>query len=233
MEEVNLDNLKSEAVKKAMDYIHRKYLSAPRSIYVGAGSGSTVQKAFPLFSKYEELIAIPTSLETKSQLLALGIQVRKEEEVAKIEFDIDGADEVDPSLALIKGGWGHHTQEKKVAKKSRELIIVVDETKLVDYLGQKAPVPVEVEGDKINQVMKKLEEIGPVEIRRVDSREFKTERGTKILDLTLLSVYQGAKTQQLERKINRIEGVIDNGIFAIRKPDIVFVGTQTGVKTLT
>ncbi len=233
MEEMSLDNLKSKAVKEALHYIHRKYLPTPRPIYIGAGSGSTAKKAFPALSKYKGLIAIPTSKETESQLLALGIKVKKEDEVKKIEFDIDGADEVDPSLTLIKGGWGHHTQEKKVAKKSRELIIVVDETKLVDYLGQRSPIPVEVEDKKTKAVMEELKDLGPVEIRKADSKEFKTDQGTKILDLTLLSVYQGAKAAELERKINRIDGVIDNGIFATRKADIVFVGTPKGVRTLT
>lgn len=233
MKEASLDNLKSEAVKEAIHYVRRKYLSGSQSLYMGAGSGSTAKKAFPLLKKYKKLIAIPTSQETKSQLIDLGIKVKQEEEISQIEFDIDGADEVDPGLALIKGGWGHHTQEKKVAKKSGELIIVVDKTKLVDYLGQKVPVPVEVEGDKINQVAKKLKDLGLVEVRKTDSREFETDRGTKILDLTLQGTYQGAKMMDLERKINRIEGVIDNGIFAIRKADIVFVGTPEGVKTLT
>lgn len=232
MEEVSADNLKSDAVKAALDYVRTKYLSSSQRIYMGAGSGTTVKKAFSYLAEYKNMVAVPTSSETESLLFDLEIETREIEMVDEIDFDLDGADEVEPSLALIKGGGGCHTWEKRVAKKSKELIIVVDQTKLVDYLGQSFPVPVEVKEAKADKVMEKLEEIGPGKIRKVNKKKFTTDQGNIIIDVKLQRSYQGVELVELERKINRIDGVIDNGIFAERQADIVFVGTEKGVKIL-
>lgn len=230
--EQETEKKKQEAVKAALEYVHKKYLASKQPIFIGVGSGTTASIAVPYLSKYENIAAIPTSRRTEALLADLGVETREAEEVRQIEFDLDGADEVEASLALIKGGGGSHTREKVVAKKSRELVIVVDESKLVDYLGQSFPVPVEVKRNFAQDTREELEGIGPGTIRKVNGQEFETDLGNLIIDIQLKKTYKGVELENLERNINKIKGVVDNGIFALRKADIVFVGTKEGVSVM-
>ena len=141
-EEFDREELKSLAVEGAMDWIE-SHFDLSSELTIGAGSGSTVTYSFSRLADYPNLTAVPTSSDTENKLLEYGVEVNQLDDVDELVFDLDGADEVDPGLNLIKGGGGCHYREKMVAKKSELLIIVVDQSKMVDYLGQTFPLPVE------------------------------------------------------------------------------------------
>lgn len=230
------NQLKKKAALSALEYIEKKYLKSKEDILVGVGTGSTVSFAFPGLSGRKEVTAIPTSHRTEDRIRKLGMRVRYLKDIGdrKIAVDIDGADEVDPKFNLIKGGGGCHTMEKEVAKRSKELVIVVDETKMVDYLGQTHAVPVEVERGKIEEIIQELKErnIGYGRVRMKSGRYYITDRKNIMIDVRLRLRRVGEQLVELEEDINSINGVVDNGIFAKRKADKVFVGKKDGVEVL-
>jgi ribose 5-phosphate isomerase A len=225
------DEMKKAAVKAALDYIKEKYFSSDGDMVVGFGTGTTVSFAFSELAKRRNIIAVPTSGITERAIRPMGVPVKYLSEVdGEVEFDIDGADEVDPRFNLIKGGGGCHTIEKEVAKRSKELIIVVDESKLVDYLGQKSLLPVEVERGKVESVIEELRKrnIGTGQVRLVEGQCYITDRKNIMMDVKLRLRKFGDELVELEREINSIDGVLENGIFAERRADIVFVGKADG-----
>ncbi|MCF7876197.1 ribose-5-phosphate isomerase RpiA [Candidatus Bipolaricaulota bacterium] len=229
--EINREKLKEIAVEGAFTWISDNY-NLNGEIRVGVGSGSTVSYSFPRFTEHDELTAIPTSDRTRKELKKRGVRIGSLKNSDSLVFDLDGADEVDPELNLIKGGGGCHYREKKVAKKSRTLAIVVDETKLVDYLGQTFPLPVEVHPESREAVAEKLDAYGKPEIRKSGDELYRTDNENLILDVKLEMKLSADDIEPLEREINRIEGVIENGFFASRRADIVFVGTEEGPKII-
>lgn len=232
---ITQNEMKKMAVDAALKYIKEKYLSSNDDIIVGFGTGTTASLAFPELAKYKNIIAVPTSYITEKEIRRLDIPMKYLSEINEtIAFDIDGADEVDPRLNLIKGGGGCHTMEKMVAKKSKELIVVVDESKLVKYLGQKSLLPIEVERGKVGSVIEELRNrnIGFGRVRIIDGEYYMTDRKNIMIDVWLRLRMFGDELKELEREINSIDGVVENGIFAERKANIVFVGTQNGIKVL-
>ncbi len=229
--EISREKLKEIAVEGAFTWISDNY-DLDREIRIGVGSGSTVSYSFSRFAEHDELIAIPTSDRTRKELKKRGVRVSRLKNSDNLVFDLDGADEVDPELNLIKGGGGCHYREKKVAKKSRTLAIVVDETKLVDYLGQTFPLPVEINPKRREFVAEKLNSYGEPEIRKSGDELYRTDNGNLILDVKLEMKLKVDQVEPLENEINRIEGVIENGFFASRSADIVFVGTEEGPKII-
>ena len=223
MDEECQDELKKRAAHAAMDWIQENY-STRKKMYIGVGSGSTVSFAFPRLAENTHTVAVPTSDRTEDELRNLGMTIGSLDAVEALHFDIDGADEVDPNLNLIKGGWGYHTREKRVAKKSQKFIVVIDKTKMVDYLGQKRPVPLEVEEPMIGSVTEELKSFGLPRIRKHEGKIFYTGEGNPIMDLKLTRQFPSSELVQLERDINGIRGVIENGIFASRPADLVFIG---------
>ncbi|SVA53714.1 uncharacterized protein METZ01_LOCUS106568, partial [marine metagenome] len=156
--------------------------------------------------------------EDSTQLLTkYGIEIFELNDVNEILFYVDGADEVDPSYNLIKGGGGAHTMEKIVASASNEFVCIVDPSKLVDKLGA-FPLPVEVLIKSRSFVAREIVKLGGVPKLRVN---FITDQGNHILDIKGLNI---ANPEDLEKKINLIPGVLDNGIFANCKPNKVIVG---------
>ena len=224
--------MKKIAVEGAMEWIESNY-ELGNGLRIGVGSGSTIAHSFDLIAGNNGLTAVPTSKETSKELAQRGVKVRELEDFSgQLAFDIDGADEVDPGLNLIKGGGGCHYREKKVAKRSDKLLIVVDETKLVDYLGQSFPLPVEVKPEMEETAREELRRYGVPELRKKGGEPVKTDNANLIIDVQLKEKLEEAELEEWEFEINEIEGVVENGFFVDRNADLVFVGTENGAKIM-
>jgi ribose 5-phosphate isomerase A len=201
--------------KQAIDLIKHKLY--PETI-LGIGTGSTVNFFIDeLKSVKNNFAGAVSSSEASSILLKKnGIEVFDLNDVIEIAFYIDGADEVSPNNELIKGGGGAHTREKIVASASNEFICIVDESKIVSELGD-FPLPVEVIPESRSLVARKILSIGGIPEYRSG---FVTDQGNHILDVKDIDI---SNPESLEMMINNIPGVIDNGIFAANKPDIVLI----------
>jgi ribose 5-phosphate isomerase A len=198
---------------------------------VGLGSGSTAnyfieelgKRKFPCLcvaaSKASEDLAKKAGLKlTTLDALIAGIKPGDEEAVI-LDLYIDGADEVDKTMNLIKGGGGAHTREKVVASAAAEFVCIVDESKLVPKLG-KFPLPVEVVPFAKSYVTYELTDLGG---RVVERPKFITDNGNIILDVTGLDYKDPL---QLETELNNIPGVVENGLFAVRQPERIIVGKK-------
>jgi ribose 5-phosphate isomerase A len=201
--------------KQAIDLIKHKLY--PETV-LGIGTGSTVNFFIDeLKSVKNNFAGAVSSSEASSILLKKnGIEVFDLNDVIEIAFYIDGADEVSPNNELIKGGGGAHTREKIVASASNEFICIVDESKIVSELGD-FPLPVEVIPESRSLVARKILSIGGIPEYRSG---FVTDQGNHILDVKDIDI---SNPESLEMMINNIPGVIDNGIFAANKPDIVLI----------
>jgi len=174
-------------------------------------------------------LAVATSLQTEKLAKEEGIPLTTLEEHPVIDLTIDGADEVDPKLNLIKGLGGALLREKIVAKASKQEIIVVDDSKLVKTLGTKAPLPVEVLPFAWKPLEKELEKLGcKPRLRVKDGERFLTDQGNYIFDCYFSSIKD---PYALEQKLNNIPGVIEHGLF-LDLADMVIVASSSGVKIL-
>ncbi len=218
-------NLKEIAGNKAAEYVSD-------GMVVGLGTGSTAEFAIKAIGARVasglHITAISTS-EASTQLAeSLGIEVVSLEDEPVVDLTIDGADEVDPQLNLIKGLGGALLREKIVAAASTREIIIVDPSKLVDQLGTKAPLPVEVVPFAWSLVQRRLmDQHLRTELRRSTDNDapYTTDNGNFILDCHFP---QGiAAAADSERQINDIPGVVENGLF-IDLTDIVIVGQEDG-----
>jgi ribose 5-phosphate isomerase A len=203
---------------------------------VGLGTGSTAAFAIEVLARRHReglhIVAIPTSEHTAARAAAAGIPLTSFAEHRRIDLTIDGADEVElGTLNLIKGLGGALLREKIVAAASQRLAIIVDGTKLVNRLGMNVPLPVEAVAFGLETTQAALEALGAaVRLRRLPTGEpFVTDGGNRILDCGFGQIADPAR---LERRIGRIVGVIENGLF-IGRADLVFVGGAKGVHRLT
>ena len=210
-----MSTAKISVAKKAINHIEKKL---SKDMVLGIGTGSTVNFFIDELSNFKNYFkgAVSSSEASTILLERNGIDVFSLNDVNGLEFYIDGADEVSPDNVLIKGGGGAHTREKIVASASREFICIVDQSKLVDKLGD-FPLPIEVIPESRSLVARKIISLGGTPIYRSG---FVTDQGNHILDIKDIDISQPEK---LESLINNIPGVIDNGIFAFNKPNIVFV----------
>jgi ribose 5-phosphate isomerase A len=201
--------------KQAIDLIKHKLY--PETV-LGIGTGSTVNFFIDELKSIKNNFAGAVSSSEASSILLKknGIEVFDLNDVIEIAFYIDGADEVSPNNELIKGGGGAHTREKIVASASNEFICIVDESKIVSELGD-FPLPVEVIPVSRSLVARKILSIGGIPEYRSG---FVTDQGNHILDVKDIDI---SNPESLEMMINNIPGVIDNGIFAANKPDIVLI----------
>ena len=186
---------------------------------IGVGTGSTVNFFINELAKIRHLFkgAVSSSDASTKLLESHDIEVYELNDVNEILIYVDGADEVDTSHNLIKGGGGAHTREKIVASASNEFVCIVDESKLVNLLGN-FPLPVEVIIKSRSYVAREIVKIGgSPELRK----NFLTDQGNQILDVKDLTI---ENPLDLEKKINLIPGVLDNGLFANCKPQKVIVG---------
>jgi ribose 5-phosphate isomerase A len=195
---------------------------------VGLGTGSTAARAIEELGRRirEEslrIVGIPTSYQAARLAREQGIPVRSMDDVEGIDIAIDGADEVDPARNLIKGGGGAHTREKVVASAAGLFVVVVDESKIVRVLGEKTAIPVEVISMAVAPAARKLRDLGGAAELRMGLRKdgpVITDEGNLILDVRFGPVTDPAG---LERAINAIPGVLDNGLF-VGLAGIVLVG---------
>ena len=211
-----MSNSKLNASIEAIDYLKPKI---DTNSIIGVGTGSTVNYFIDELAKIKHIFkGAVSSSEASTQLLEkCGIEVFELNDVNEILVYVDGADEVDGSHNLIKGGGGAHTREKLVASASNEFVCIVDESKLVKRLGN-FPLPVEVMIKSRSYVAREIVKIGGLPELRKD---FLTDQGNQILDVKDLAI---ENPLDLEQRINIIPGVLDNGIFANCKPQKVIVG---------
>ena len=201
--------------KKAIQHIEKKL---SKNMILGIGTGSTVNFFIEQLSRYKNHFkgAVSSSEASTKLLEASGIQVFSLNDVNELEFYVDGADEVAPNNFLIKGGGGAHTREKIVASASREFICIVDKSKMVQKLGA-FPLPIEVIPESRSLVARKILSLGGTPLYR---NNFITDQGNQILDVKDIDI---SNPEELEILINSIAGVVDNGIFAKNKPQVVLV----------
>ena len=215
------DEMKLEVARAAIKYV------VPNSI-IGVGTGSTANFFIDELATIKDTIsgAVASSVATSERLQGHGIEVIDLNIVKEISVYIDGADESDRALNLIKGGGGALTREKIVAAVADKFICIADESKLVSVMGN-FPLPVEVIPMSVSYVKKQISKsIGGSPIIR---EGFTTDNGNLILDVHGLKI-ENPKT--LENKLNNIVGVVTNGLFANRGADILLLGTPNGVKTI-
>jgi len=202
---------------------------------LGLGSGSTVfyfmkRLGERIEAESLEVAGVPTSRGTERTANSLGIPLTTLSEHPRLDLDVDGADEVDPELNLIKGGGGALVREKIVAKASSRLVVVVDESKVVSRLGERWAVPVEVVPFGAPAVERRVVKMGASVNLRVENDEpYITDNGNMILDCRFKSEFDPVR---MERDLKYISGVVDNGLFT-GLTDTVIVGTGSGYRTLS
>ena len=215
------DALKHAVAAAAVEELEPKLT---RDAVVGVGTGSTANFFIDALAavRHKFDAAVSSSLASTARLRAHGIPVVDLNAAAAVAVYVDGADEVDPSKALIKGGGGALTQEKIVATAADEFICIVDGSKCVEQLGR-FPLPVEVIPMARGLAARALAALGGQPAYR---QGFVTDNGHVVLDAHGLDL---GDPDALERQVNGIVGVVENGLFAARRPDTVLVGTPTGV----
>ena len=206
---------KISVAKKAIKYIESKI---SKETVLGIGTGSTVNFFIEELGnlKHHFKGAVSSSNASSELLNNKGIEVFSLNDVNEVEFYIDGADEVTPENFLIKGGGGAHTREKIVAAASNEFICIIDKTKLVNKLGA-FPLPLEVIPESRSMVARKIIAMGGKPVYR---NNFLTDQKNHILDIHEIDISDPVK---LEEILNNIPGVVDNGIFANNKPEMVLI----------
>jgi len=218
---MNQDEMKQAVARAAIDYV------VPGTI-IGVGTGSTANYFIDELAKIKGKIegTVASSVATAERLKGHGIPVLDLNAVDSLSVYIDGADESNRSLHLIKGGGGALTREKIVAAVADKFVCIADETKLVDWLGR-FPLPIEVIPMARSYVAREIVKLGGEPVLR---EGFTTDNGNVILDVHNWEIMEPVK---LEQQLNNIVGVVTNGIFAMRPADILLLGTREGVKTLT
>ena len=190
------------------------------NMIVGLGSGSTAAIMIKTLAnkikagELKEIRGVPTSFQSEVLALELGIPLIDLVSVDQIDLAIDGADEVNPSYQLIKGGGACHVREKLVASKANKLLIVVDQTKLVKNLNEEFPLPVEVLPSAWKQVKDVIEDMdAQCKLRLAEKKAgpVVTDEGNLILDVLFNGGIKNPK--EIELQINNIPGVLENGLF--------------------
>lgn len=218
------DELKQAVAQAAADYVAEH---APAGAIIGVGTGSTanffIDALAALKDRYQGAVA--SSEATRKRLESHGIAVLDLNDVDCIPIYVDGADEVDAGLNMIKGGGGALTREKIVAAVATTFVCIADGSKLVDTMG-KFPLPVEVIPMARAHVARELAKLGGTPVLR---EGFVTDNGNLILDVKGLAI---TDPKGLEAQINQIVGVVTNGLFALRPANVLLLGTETGVRRI-
>jgi len=214
------DEKKKQVAEAALTYVEDDTI-------VGVGTGSTVNFFIDYLAGIKHRIggAVSSSDATEALLKQHNIPVLSLNSANDIPVYIDGADEATKHLHLIKGGGGALTREKIVAAASKKFVCIIDETKMVDVLGT-FPLPVEVIPMAQSYIAREITKLGGQPILR---EGFTTDNGNIILDVHNLSIL---KPVELEQELNKLAGVVTNGLFAQRPADVLLVASDSGVKVL-
>lgn len=221
------DALKKAVAQTAIDYVLPRLRD---NAVIGIGTGSTANFFIDLLAPHKNKISatVASSEASAQRLRQHGIPVKDLNSVSEVTLYIDGADECNERLELIKGGGGALTREKIVAACAREFVCIVDESKMVKHLGA-FPLPVEVIPMARGHVARQLAKLGGAPVLRMKGDEpYVTDNGGYILDVHNLDIVVPCQT---EEKINHITGVVCNGLFALRAADLLILGGKDGVKT--
>lgn len=225
----NQDILKRKAADKAVEFIKS-------GMVLGFGTGSTFNHVLNVLSEklksgeLNNIIGVPSSERTKQLADELNIPTTTLSQNPTLDLTIDGADEVDKKLNLIKGGGGAHLREKIIAQSSRKLIIIVDESKISKSLGEKWAVPIEVIKMAYEVELQFLRSLGAEVKPRLDSEGnlFITDEGNYIFDSNF-GVIKNPK--KLARKLEKRAGIVEHGIF-VNMVDFVIVAKENGIEVL-
>ena len=217
---MNQDDMKKLAAKAALEYVGGGI--------VGVGTGSTVNHFIDFLATIKGEIegAVSSSEVSTERMKGHGIPVLDLNYAGELDLYVDGADESNHQLHLIKGGGGALTREKIVAGASKKFVCIADGSKLVKVLGA-FPLPVEVIPMARSHVARQLVKLGGTPVWR---EGFVTDNGNLILDVQDLEITEPLK---LEQDINNIAGVVTVGIFALRPADVLILGTEEGTETVT
>lgn len=221
---MNQNALKRAAAQAAVDYILPKL--AP-DVVVGVGTGSTAALFAELLAEHKHTFkgAVASSQATADQLTRLGVPVFDLNSVGEMLVYVDGADECNPQLHLIKGGGAALTREKITAACAQEFVCIVDASKWVEQLGR-FPLPIEVIPMARTYVARELTKLGGKPVYR---EGILTDNGNHILDVHDLRIEDAVG---LEARINQIVGVVTNGLFAARPADLLLISDERGVRSL-
>jgi len=221
---MNQDQLKQAVGQAAVDYI-QPHLEDDSII--GVGTGSTANCFIDALAKIKHLFdgAVASSEATAERLKSHGIPVYDLNSVDSLEFYIDGADETNDKLQLIKGGGAALTREKIVAAVAKQFVCIADDSKWVNILGE-FPLPVEVIPMARSHVARQIVALGGDPVYR---QGVVTDNGNVILDVHNMQIINPV---ELEAQLNAIVGVVTNGLLAARPADVLLMGTADGVKTI-
>ena len=211
------DEKKQAAARAALKHL-------PKGGILGVGTGSTVNFLIDLLPELQLEAAVASSEATAQRLKKLGIEVVDMNSVGGLDAYVDGADEIDRHLHMIKGGGAALTREKIVASIAKKFVCIVDDSKWVGQLGHDFPLPVEVIPMARSAVARKIVSLGGDPAYR---EGVVTDNGNVILDVHNLNILNAL---ELEKTLNNIPGVVCNGIFAINKADIAIVAPNDGIE---
>ena len=219
------DELKKAVAKAAIDYI------APRldsDSVIGVGTGSTANFFIDMLAELKNEFdgAVASSEATAERLKSHGIPVYDLNSVSGLEFYVDGADETNERLELIKGGGAALTREKIVAAVAKTFICIADDSKMIGILGA-FPLPVEVIPMARSHVGREIVRLGGDPVYR---EGVVTDNGNIIIDVHNMDISQPIR---VEEQLNNIVGVVTNGLFARRRADLLLLGTKDGVKSIS
>ena len=221
------DRRKREAAEKALEFVRP-------GMRLGLGTGSTARHFVELLSERVrqglDIIGVPTSAETERQAKSLGVPLATLEDHPELDLTVDGADEVDGDLALIKGGGGALLREKIVAAASKTMIVIADESKVVPVLGR-FPLPVEVVRFGMRATRRAIERCAPTgkcAVRQKDGHAFVTDEGHCIIDVAMRRIEHPGEIADC---LSRLPGVVEHGLF-IGMADLAIIAGVQGVRIL-
>ena len=214
------DEKKQAAAKAALKHL-------PKGGILGVGTGSTVNFLIDLLPELQLEAAVASSNATAERLKKLGIEVLDMNSVGGLDAYVDGADEIDRHMHMIKGGGAALTREKIVASIAKKFVCIVDDSKWVEQLGREFPLPVEVIPMARSAVARKIVALGGDPVYR---EGVVTDNGNVILDVYNLNILNAI---ELEKALNNIPGVVTNGIFALNAASIAIVATNNGIEERT
>ncbi|MFC4705363.1 MULTISPECIES: ribose-5-phosphate isomerase RpiA [Paraburkholderia] len=223
------DELKKLVGQAAADYVNAH---VPEGAVIGVGTGSTANCFIDALaaSKGRYRGAVSSSVATTARLEAHGFKIFDLNEIESLPVYVDGADEIDASGAMIKGGGGALTREKIVASVSEVFVCIADASKRVNVLGQ-FPLPIEVVPMARTAIGRRVTALGGVPVLRVqkDGTPYITDNGNEILDVKGLSI---SDPRALEAQVNAWPGVVTVGLFAARGADLCLLGGESGVERI-